>query len=874
MSILFVYVINPILKYFKLGKRIDYQTASDIIGKHFPNVQDKLLNTLQLHEMALSQQDSELLLASIDQKSNELKPVPFQVAIDFSVNRKYLKYVIIPFLLAGVILVIAPTIITDSSSRIVQYSDEFIPPAPFDFIVENKSLDVPENQDLVLNVKVSGELIPAVVYIVHNNQQLSMVRKGPNTFLYRFKNLKESFDFKLQGDSYFSLTHHVSVVPNPTITKFNIKLNYPDYLGLKDQNLENQGDLNLPEGTKITWEINTLSTDDVFMKFADSIVNLASNNNNLYQYQLTAKESQPYAIYVANSYNIGNDSLNYKLEVVPDRYPGISVNTQRDSTSNRLVYFNGKIEDDYGFRRLRFYYRILKEGKGDWMGEKISIPQGVNQARYFHVWELSNKNIEPGQNLEYYFEITDNDGIRGGKSTKTEIQVITLPSHEELKNAEKEQDNEIKDELESSIEEARRLKEEFKRLQMEFLQKKELSWQDKKQLENLLDQQQNLQNKLENIQEKNLKNQQQQQEFDKQSEEILKKQEEINRLFDELLNDEMKKLYEEIQKLMEELNKDQLQEKISDFEMSNDDLEKELDRALELFKQLELEKNITDAVDELNKLAKEQEDLANDTKEKEKDPDELLDIQKELSDNFEKLTEDLDDIQKKNSELERPMPLGDNKEEQKGIEDEMKKSEENLDKKKNKKASENQENAAGQMKQMADKMAAEMQQAQSQALEEDMAALRKLLNNIIDLSIDQEDLMNEVSKTGTKDPRFKELGQVQHEHFDDAKHIGDSLYALSKRIIQLESYVNKEMTSVNRNMKSAIEGMSDRNGQKASMHQKYSMTALNNLALLLDEALQQMQQQMASMMPGQGNCQKPGGSGQKPSASDIMFTKP
>ncbi|HHE65208.1 MAG TPA: DUF4175 domain-containing protein, partial [Bacteroidetes bacterium] len=241
LAILFIYVINPILKYFKLGKRIDYQMASDIIGKHFPNVQDKLLNTLQLHEMAFNQQNSELLIASIDQKSNELKPVPFQVAIDFTINRKYLKYVIIPFLVGGIILLIAPAIITGSSSRIVQYSDEFIPPAPFDFIVENKSLDVPENQDLVLNVTVSGELVPAVVYIVHNNQQLSMVRKGPRSFLYRFKNLKESFDFKLRGDSYFSLTHHVSVVPNPTITKFNIKLDYPGYLGLKNQILENQG---------------------------------------------------------------------------------------------------------------------------------------------------------------------------------------------------------------------------------------------------------------------------------------------------------------------------------------------------------------------------------------------------------------------------------------------------------------------------------------------------------------------------------------------------------------------------------------------------------------------------------------------------------
>ena len=871
LTVFVYYILNPILKYFRLGKRINYELASEIIGKHFPNVQDKLLNTLQLHEMALSQQDSELLLASIDQKSNELKPVPFQVAIDFKVNKKYLKYVLVPVLIALAILLIAPAILTDSSKRIVQYTEEFILPAPFDFIVENQSLDVPENQDLELNVTVSGETVPAIVYIIQNGQQLSMVRKGPRSFSYRYKNLKESFDFKLQGDKFFSLLHHVSVVPNPTITKFTISLDFPDYLGLKNKTLENQGELNLPEGTKIDWQINTQSTEAVTMKFADSTIVLASANGEQYNYQLIAKESQPYAIFVSNSYNIGNDSLNYKLNVIPDGYPAITVDMQRDSASNRLVYFSGKIEDDYGFRKLRFNYRLRSEnGENKWFSENVVIPQRVNQARYFHVWELNNETIEPGKNLEYYFVVTDNDGLRGGKSTKTEVQVLALPSYEDLKKAEKEQDNEIKDDLESSIDEAKRLRKEFERLKKEFLQKKELSWQDKKQLENLLEQQQNLQNNIEEMRDKNLQNQQKQQEFDKQSEDILEKQEEINKLFDELMTDEMKKLYEEIQKLMEELNKDQLQEKINDMEMNNDELEKELDRTLELFKQLELEKNVNEAVDELNKLAEKQEKLAEKTKNKEQSSEELLEKQKELSEKFEDIKKDLDDIQKKNSELEKPMPLDDNKEEQNKVDEEQKESEENLDKKKNKKASENQENAAEQMKQMADKMASQMQQAQQESLEEDMAALRKLLNNIIDLSIDQESLMDEVSTTeGPKDPRFKDLAQVQRNQIDDSKHVGDSLYALSKRILQLESFVNKEMASVNKNMGDALVNLADRNGQKAVMHQNYSMTALNNLALLLDEAIQQMQHQMASMMPGQGNCQKPGQGGEKPSASDA-----
>ena len=49
------------------------------------------------------------------------------------------------------------------------------------------------------------------------------------------------------------------------------------------------------------------------------------------------------------------------------------------------------------------------------------------------------------------------------------------------------------------------------------------------------------------------------------------------------------------------------------------------------------------------------------------------------------------------------------------------------------------------------------------------------------------------------------------------------------------------------------------------------MTGLNNLALLLDEALQQMQQQQQqSGMPGSGKCNKPGGNGSSSGDSKKM----
>ncbi|MGZ3819783.1 MAG: DUF4175 family protein, partial [Mucilaginibacter sp.] len=41
-------IIPSLLAYLKLGKTITHDQAAKIIGKHFSNVSDKLLNTLQL----------------------------------------------------------------------------------------------------------------------------------------------------------------------------------------------------------------------------------------------------------------------------------------------------------------------------------------------------------------------------------------------------------------------------------------------------------------------------------------------------------------------------------------------------------------------------------------------------------------------------------------------------------------------------------------------------------------------------------------------------------------------------------------------------------------------------------------------------------
>ena len=140
------FIAIPLAHLFKLRQGINLETASKLIGNHFPEVNDKLLNVLQLNQ---NPSQSDLLIASIEQKSQELKPIPFKSAINFKSNTKYLKYAAIP--IAILLLSFFTGKInwfSDSYKRVVNYQTAYEPPAPFQFFVINESLQAIENKGL------------------------------------------------------------------------------------------------------------------------------------------------------------------------------------------------------------------------------------------------------------------------------------------------------------------------------------------------------------------------------------------------------------------------------------------------------------------------------------------------------------------------------------------------------------------------------------------------------------------------------------------------------------------------------------------------------------------------------------------------------
>lgn len=877
------FMVIPLVKLFRLGQVISHEEAARIIGLHFAEVRDKLLNTLQLRELAASAAQRELIEASIAQRSRELSPVSFSAAIDLGRNRRYLRYALPPLLVLAILLFAAPSLITDPTQRLLRHGREFVPEAPFRFVVLNDPLQVPESEDFELMVQLDGAVVPQQVSILYEGHEVPLVKENAVRFAHRFRNVQAPIVFRFEADGSRSEEYTLNTVPNPMLQDFSMAMHYPAYLGMENATTRNTGDVTVPAGTRITWTANTRSSDRLDLVFDDTTLVLLPQATDRFSAVRRFLQSRTYGMRPANAAAGAIPGappvLQYRIEVVPDLYPTIALEEKADSLSPRQRYFRSDIGDDHGFKRMVFHYRFTTGGDSvaaDLRERTIelAVDPGNTRQTVFHAWDLRDLTIVPGDRLEYWFEVWDNDGVNGSKSTRSAARVFEAPTLKALAEEQERSAGSIKEQLQQGIQEARELQHVLDKLRREMQDKKDLNFQDQQKLQNVLDRQKELQQRIEKTTQELRQSQQQQQEFRQMDERLLEKQQQVQELFENVLSEEMKELYRQVQEMLDKLDKEKLQQQMEDMKLGQEDIEKELDRSLEMFKQMEVEQKAQDIAEQLEKLAQEQRELGERTEDTKSDDPDLRQQQDSLNKAFEDIREQMDELEKKNQELEKPMDLPDTQQKEEGIQQEQQKSSDALEKKQNQKAGQSQKSAAEQMEQLAFQMKSGMQNAQQEQQEEDMDALRQLLENIVQLSFDQERVMSDLGPTSVKDPRFVELGREQKELRDDARLIEDSLLALSKRVPQLQAAVNREMNQVNEGMENAIERIgearaNERQKPMAADQQQHAMTSLNNLALLLDEALRQMQQQQQNQKPGNGSCNKPGGKGSSPSMSKM-----
>ena len=825
-------IIIPIIHLVKFTKGINEIESSKIIGAHFPEVQDKLLNVLQLKN---EQKTTDLILASIQQKSIELQPIKFSKAISFKKNLIYLKYLMFPLLLWFVFLLTGIDVgLYKSLQRVANPKTVYTPPPLFSFQMETKNLNVIEGGSHTVFVSTKGEVIPKEVKIQLGEQSYYMQEITKGKFSFTFTNVRESLSFQFHSGNVFSKRHSLNLIKTPLIQNLDIDIDYPTYTKKKDEKITTTGNLTVPVGSKVKWNVITYQTDSVAFldnKQRDYFIETGKNN---FTYKKTVLNNLNYQISSSNKQLQDFEKLSYTLKVVKDEYPSIIVVSNIDSTSIENTQFIGQVSDDYGINALEMIY-YQQDFPNQKQSASLEITKGMTQTFYYRF--PKENNLVKGANYELYFQVTDNDAIHGNKTTKSKKYSYRHNTEDENVEEQLNSQKETIKRLENTIQNRTQQNQSFLKIQEDIKKKKVFNWNDKKKVEEFIRMQKQHQQMMERQTEK-LK-----QTFDENNgdkETLKNKKQQLQKRIEELLAlNKQKKLLDELKKIAEKFDKEDLIKKTKALAQKNKQQERSLERILELTKRFYVEEKTLQIANKLKKLSKRQDTINN-------SDNKAIYEQQKISENFDKISKELDNLAKDNQQLKTPLDLPKISEDTEEAKKSLSKSKENLTNNQKQDAKKFQKKASKKMKKMSQQMQKAIADLQENTIEENIDDLRKILDNLIIFSFKQERLLIKFNDISVSHPDFGKELKFQNELKTYFEHIDDSLFVLSMRLPQLTAQIQTELSNTHYNLGESLENLSNNKFDLAGSNQQYVMTSANNLADLLSNLLNNMQNNMGS----------------------------
>ncbi|MRI01104.1 hypothetical protein GH721_11235 [Kriegella sp. EG-1] len=855
------YIVVPIFYLVKVKRGMSNKEASLLIGKHFPEIDDRLMNLLDLVE---DQKESELLLASINQRSKSLQNIPFVQAVNFKESFKYSKYLLAPIVLFFMVWLSGNLgSFLGSYQRVVNYDLAYEPPAPFRFKMRSKGGSVLDSESYTISVTTEGVMRPDVVFVVINGKKL-MMEKSLEGFEYTFTPPLSSFDYYFEGNDVRSRNYRLDALKTPILQQLEMELFYPNYTNRKSEILKGTGNAVLPEGTQVKWKVFGAHIETIQFLTIDTVLGFEKDEKH---FKLSKKifSDTDYQIATSNNNVSDYEKLQYSFEVIKDEFPKIEINQVLDSIKPNVSYFVGEASDDYKLIGLKLICYPKTDPNNIQVVDLKDINSNFNQ--FYYTFPSGLQLIE-GKAYDFYFEVTDNDAIHGGKSSRSKVFSNQVLNNDELYNKQLAVQELIIENMDRSKDDLKKQKEELNEINKEQKKKNALNFNDKNQIKDFLRKQEEQESLMEKYS-KQLKENLNQGDKDDKMNELL--QERLARQEKEAQKNQ--KLLEELQKIADKINKEDLKKKLEEIGKKQQNNERNLEQLLELTKRYYVTEKAAQLAKELQKLSDKQAYLSEikigqDFSNKE---------QKKLNEDFEKIAEELNELVKDNDALKKPLNLNIDKEKEYGVKKDQKEALEQVNKhegldqsteseekeKAGKNASQKQKSAAQKMQEMAEQLQQSSAAAGGEsAVTEDAEMLRQILDNLVIFSFKQENLYDVVKEIDGSISQFSGSIRKQQELKGLFEHVDDSLFSLSLRRAELSEFVNEQITEVYYNMDRTLESMAESRLIQGASYQKYVLSASNSLADFLAKILENMQQ---SMQMGQGQ-----GEGQDFQLPDII----
>lgn len=904
-GLLLYFVVLPIARFIGFFDEFTEQSVARRIAKAYPDVSDRLINLLQLTGGAHSEAPEPLLDRAVRDLSEEIRPVQFEGIASTSKTKKIAWFASIPIATVVLFSLSSPGLFTHASARVLSPGTTFSRPTPFKIRVEPGNVEVIKGDSVVISAIIVSmdtrtDLTPdlSLEYMYHDevrsrNQLLETDEFRRHS--YTFEGLRQSLSYSIVGGGVQSDRFSIDVVERPIVQRLDITLTYPRYARLRSQVLEsNVGDISALAGTRANIELTIGGAEAKTGEIVYSTGQRAplEINGDRASASIRIYSDFNYWFELSSTEDVSNvDPIHYTIHVMEDALPSVVFSypdPQSEINEEALVPFAIRFSDDYGFSSITLFARLAETRFGSAQEEFVSVQIPLEQPYLLdqileYSWDLRTEtgfDPVPGDIIEYFVRVWDNDSVSGFKSSSTATHTVRFPSLAEQYEHLDLVEDDTESDLEELVDQARDIREQFKKLQEDLRQKPESDWQDERRLEQLQEQQKELESSVENISESIQELIEEMTQNDLVSEETVNLFKELREVVDEVNSPELMQALQDLEESLQMMDLSKIQQNLEEFEFNEKMYNERLERALELFKNLRLQQDLEEAekrtedlvnledrieeetaklqnenerqdaanrpddaqrpdsepesdVKESDRLAAEQDQAASDMKALEK---KLEDIRKRMEDLNSGPTEQMQDLEEDTLDRELPQQMQQNAED---IRDQQ-----------FERAQEGQQQMQEQLGQLQGQLGQMQQNMSGQLMQINMSGLRAALEDILTLSERQEALRLEVANMHSESPRLRESAQDQVELSEGLTIVADSLQRLARKISQMSRDIQQQTGDALREMGAAVAALVDRSSRRAIGHQKSSMTHLNEVALILSELLNQMMNSQASSGSG------------------------
>lgn len=868
------YVLLPMLRLAGvLSVDNDFSMAKRI-GQFFPSIQDGLTNFLELQREATSGASFysvELLDASFSDFANTARPIDFNKAIDVSNVARMRKWFVGSAVSTTLLFAVFPTSMPDALFRLAHFNTEFTTPPKYSFEVRPGNKEIVKGEPVPISVRLSsGEKYsfqPRTLGLFYRMErqdrfdEMPMKQDSAGKYSAVLQDVKYSTEYFVRAADVQSQSYLLKVLDRPIIRSFRIRLEFPAYSRLPERIQDDfAGDVSALAGTRIVLggSANKELADADIVLGRDSSARLMATGNK-FSGSFRLNEDGNYYIALKDLDSLGNiDPVHYNLKVIPDAWPTVAIvspGKNLDIVGDQSLQLLIHAEDDFGFTGLRLGYRMIhsrfQESQQQYAYVTIPLPKNLQmQVDVPYQWDLSKLDLVPEDVVEYFAEISDNDAIRGPKSSKSALYLLRLPSLQEVfSDVDKGHEQTLED-IKQAKENAKQLRDEVESINNDIKKNKDIDWQQQKKAEEITKKYQEIQKKLQNAQ-RQLDDMVQK--MDKQnvlSKETMEKYMELQELFQELNSSELQQALKQMQQAMQNVNKEQLQQAMRQVNFSEERFRQGIERTLELLKRIQIEQKIDEVKKRAQEMEQMQKQLSNDVSKASNDNDRQLENaakQEDLAHKEQEMEQASKDLAKRMEEFFTEMPLDklnamNNQLQKQNLSQLMKNAGEQIRQGNVQQAQQTQQQTQESLNSFSEQMDALQREMLQQQAQHVLNEMRKATNNMLTLSKREEALKDQAKDAAPNSSQLRQNAEDQLQAMQDLNNVTNGLDELSKRSFAVTPAMGKAIGEAMARMQDALRQLDIRNGQSASQVQALAMASLNEGAVQIQNAMQAMMQ--------------------------------